>query len=426
MKITHVPSKKYTPYMVRFPGGQRRFFKTEDDATTAIREHTQGKAKVVLSKRLVDEVLYCKSLLGETPLLTATRFYLEHHHAIDGSATLGPTCDLYWSAVNVETASPYYTDKVRQHLANVKKGLGIETPLTAVGSLRYQAFIQSLPTLPQQHAHHRTCRGLFKFATDRHLMAKNPTNGWKPATLPKKRPVYLSVDSTALLLDWLWLRCPRLIPAFALQLFCGIRTAELARKPTKYKRPLDWKDINFESRRIDIADEVAKGTQKSSNRRVIDWWPDCLTHWLLPFRQESGPVCCADYDHLKSKKLRECREELKLDGITLGFGQNAFRHSFATYGVAFFQSAERIALLMGHRGSDMLFRHYRDYTSQEEARLFFSIKPSAPLLLKLIANALPDTLPFDPEDYEEIEDDITPQMAQQDTPQAPARLQGAA
>lgn len=380
MKPILVPGKKYTPWKVHFPGGKRRFFKTEADATQAIKDFAKGKAKVILGKHLVDEVLYCKSLLGETPLLTAVRFYLEHHNAIDGTATLGTACDLYWSAVNTETASPYYTAKVRQHLANVKKTLGIDTPLTGIGSLAYQGFIKGLPTLPQQHAHHRTCRGLFKKAVDSHLMAKNPTADWTPAELPKKRPVFLQVEAARLLLDWTSLNCPRLIPAFALQLFCGIRSAELAREKTEHKRPLDWSDINFETKRIDVAAEVSK----TGERRVIDWIPEVLWTWLAPFRQASGPVCCADYDHLKSKKLKECEEELALDKLTLGFDQNAFRHSFATYAVAYFQSAERVALLMGHRGSDMLFRHYRDYSTQEDAKAFFSITPSAPLLLKLI------------------------------------------
>ena len=366
--------------MVRFPGGQRRFFKTEDEALTAIREHKQGKAKVVLGKRQVDEVLYAKSLLGETPLLTAVRFYLEHHAAVDGKATLQDAIDLYWSAVAGPTASPYYTAKVKQHLANVRKGLGELTPLAAISAVGYQKFIQGLPTLPQQHAHHRTCRGLFKKAVDGHLMAKNPTDGWAPAEMLKKPPVFLQVEAARLLLDWTWLDCPRIIPAFVLQLFCGVRTAELSREETKFKRPLHWSDIKWDERIIDIPAKVSK----TGERRVLDWIPECVWVWLAPFRGSTGTVCCPNYDHLKCYKLRDCRKELALDGITLGFDQNAFRHSFATYGVAFFQSAERVALLMGHRGSDMLFQHYRDYTSQASAVEFFDIKPSAPLLLRLV------------------------------------------
>jgi integrase len=380
MKPILVPGKKYTPWKVHFPGGKRRFFKTEEDAAQAIKDFTKGKAKVILGKRQVDEVLYCQSLLGEATLLSAVRFFLEHHNVVDGTATLADACQRYWAVVNKETASPYYTTKVRQHLAKLRSVLGDSTLLTAVGPETYQKFIGGLPTLPQKHAHHRTCRGLFRHAVATHSMAKNPTERWAPADLPDKRPVYLEVEATRLLLDWTWLNCPRLIPAFVLQLFCGIRSAELSRAPTAHKRPLDWSDINFETRKIDVAAVVSK----NKHRRIIDWTHDALWVWLAPFRKTSGPVCCPNYDHLKSQKIKECQAELGLDGIDLGFDQNAFRHSFASYAVAYLQSADRVSILMGHRGSAMLFQHYREYVSQVAAQEFFSITPAAPLLLKLV------------------------------------------
>lgn len=380
MKPRFQKTKPSTPWKVTFPTG-RRFFKTEEQAKEAIVDFRKGNNASPLNKRTLDQVHYCRQLLGSTPLLTAVRFYLEHHQSVTGTSTITDACDLYWSKVATKTASPYYTGKVRQHIANLKKHFGEGFLLTALGPEKYQEFMLT-HTLSQQHSHHRTGRGLFKLAVARNLMAKNPTVGWSPPKIPKKAPEFLSVESVALILDWMALNTPAVVPAFALQLFCGVRTAELARKETAHKRPLKWKDVLQLPNAIDIPAEVSK----TGERRVIDWLPENLWSWLQPYIGASEDrVACGDYENRKSKALRACKAELALDGIEHGFTQNAFRHSFATYGVAYFQSAERIALLMGHRGSDMLFRHYRNYTSQETAKAFFAVRPSAGLLLRLLA-----------------------------------------
>ncbi len=383
MNIAFIPSKKYTPYMVRFPKIGRRFFKTEKDAKTAIIEFTKGRSAVALGKRELDEVLYCKTLLGVTPLLTAVRFYLEHNTRIDGTATLKTLCDRYWSQVNKPTSSACYTKKVRRFLDRFLDAIGPETPAVTFGFNSYRDYIQSIPSIIQQADNHRVLRSMFKAAVEGSLIAKNPASGWEPAVPPKKAPPFMPVEGADLLLNWVCIHRNYLTPAFALQLFCGIRTAELCRKPDQFKKPLDWSDVDFENRRINIPAAVSK----TDERRVIDWTPDCLWDWLKPFRKASGRIVCADYASLKSRAISECRRELQEEN--LGFSQNAFRHSFATYAVAYFQSAERVALLMGHRGSDMLFQHYRDYTSPESAKDYFSIKPSAYLLLRYLNTDCP-------------------------------------
>ena len=51
------------------------------------------------------------------------------------------------------------------------------------------------------------------------------------------------------------------------------------------------------------------------------------------------------------------------------------RHSFGSYYLALHEDAPRTALQMGHTRTDVLFNHYRDLVSREDAAAFWSIVP---------------------------------------------------
>ena len=51
------------------------------------------------------------------------------------------------------------------------------------------------------------------------------------------------------------------------------------------------------------------------------------------------------------------------------------RHTFASYHLAMFRSAEKTALELGHRDTTMLFSHYRELVQIADAEEYWSIKP---------------------------------------------------
>jgi hypothetical protein len=55
---------------------------------------------------------------------------------------------------------------------------------------------------------------------------------------------------------------------------------------------------------------------------------------------------------------------------------NALRHSYASYRLADIKDAARVALEMGNSPS-MLFRNYRELVTEQEAKGWFSVLPSA-------------------------------------------------
>ena len=56
--------------------------------------------------------------------------------------------------------------------------------------------------------------------------------------------------------------------------------------------------------------------------------------------------------------------------------QNALRHSFISYRLAEIQDVNRVALEAGN-SPQMIFRHYRELATPEQARTWFTIAPEA-------------------------------------------------
>jgi hypothetical protein len=56
--------------------------------------------------------------------------------------------------------------------------------------------------------------------------------------------------------------------------------------------------------------------------------------------------------------------------------QNALRHSFISYRLAVVQDVNRVALEAG-TSPQMIFRHYRELATPEQAQTWFAITPKA-------------------------------------------------
>jgi len=54
---------------------------------------------------------------------------------------------------------------------------------------------------------------------------------------------------------------------------------------------------------------------------------------------------------------------------------NGLRHSYASYHLAQFKSADSLALELGHSGTDIIFRHYRQVVKPTAAQRYWEIMP---------------------------------------------------
>ena len=64
------------------------------------------------------------------------------------------------------------------------------------------------------------------------------------------------------------------------------------------------------------------------------------------------------------------------DGANIKWKQNALRHSWISYRLAEIQDVNRVALEAGN-SPQMIFRHYRELATPEQAHTWFSIAPAA-------------------------------------------------
>jgi len=209
----------------------------------------------------------------------------------------------------------------------------------------------------------RVCHGLFSYALDKGYIRENPfsmrgrTRRGHGVSQDERMPEVLTVDECERLLRAATRVAPEMLPSLAVQMFCGIRTAEAA--------ALDWSAIDFNAGRLTVSPKIAK------KRRVrhVEMSAN-LIDWLLPYRRQSGPVGFAGEGAQRSKfdRVRKAANLSK-------WPANGLRHSFASYHLAQHNDQNKTALLLGHRSSDVLFNHYRGLVTADDAARFWSIRP---------------------------------------------------
>ena len=140
---------------------------------------------------------------------------------------------------------------------------------------------------------------------------------------------------------------PGMIPYLAIGLFAGVR-------------PLETQRLS----RADISDryiEIKAAKAKTRKRRLVSISPN-LKEWLA-----------LGGDLPLSNKRKRLARVLKI--AQLNWKPDIMRHSFASYHLAYHQSADKTALELGHRDSKMLFAHYRELVTQEAAQSYWAIRP---------------------------------------------------
>lgn len=147
--------------------------------------------------------------------------------------------------------------------------------------------------------------------------------------------------------------------------FCGLRSAEILR--------LDWRDVNLQRRFVEVTADNAKTAQ----RRLVPLC-DAALAWLQPRAQAEGPVVPRSGDHGVYYDLTAAVNRARVASkikTKFKWKRNGLRHSFCSYRLAITQDAAKTSLEAGN-SPHMIFRHYRELTTEEEAKEWFGISPS--------------------------------------------------
>jgi len=155
-----------------------------------------------------------------------------------------------------------------------------------------------------------------------------------------------------------------LVPWLIFGGFCGLRSAEILR--------LEWTEVNLQRRFVEISADNAKTAQ----RRLVPLC-DAAIAWLKSRVQSEGRVVTRSGDHGVYYDLAAAANRArKVAGNKTKFKwkRNGLRHSFCSYRLAVTQDAAKTALEAGN-SPQMIFRHYRELTSEDEAREWFGVMP---------------------------------------------------
>lgn len=159
-----------------------------------------------------------------------------------------------------------------------------------------------------------------------------------------------------------------LAPCLALAAFAGLRMEELLR--------LEWADLERSPGFVVVAAHKAK----TATRRLVSI-TDNLASWLAASQRREGRI----WPHSKAWLFESVRDAVRAinkerkaadpsKAIPFVWKQNALRHSFITYRLAQIQNVNQVALEAGN-SPQMIFRHYRELATPEQARTWFSIVP---------------------------------------------------
>jgi len=315
-----------------------------------------GNAAMSISDALRSEAVKCSQMLqpfGKT-ISDATRFYADHLNDITRSQTVSHAVSALQAACKADGKSVRYLRDLKYRLGRFEKDFGsrhvAEITTSDIDQWLRQLGLGSV----SRNSFRRRLVKLFKFAK---------TSGWcrtvPAAESARVREVSdeIGILTPGELSGLLQVASEETIPYWTIGAFAGLRASEIER--------LDWADVNL--RRIRVRAKHAK----TASRRLVDIQPN-LRKWLLPYRGRTGKIAP---ENLRVKLLADRKRAADAGTLTRKWPSNALRHSFASYYLARFDDAAKLALQLGHVGQDIIFRHYREVVTRAEANRYWKIAP---------------------------------------------------
>jgi integrase len=306
-------------------------------------------------------------------ILDAAKFYADHLRRQTASEKVSVAVQEFLADRRKDELSQRYLKDLKIRLTRFSHSFG-DRILASVSPGQINEWLRAFKAF-----HRNTFRAqlsvLFSYAVERGWCLANPVAKVKKVkAIPPIR--ILTPEQFAKVLES---ASEETLPYWLIGGFAGLRRAEIER--------LEWKDIHFDSGLV----EVPALKAKTASRRFVKIQPN-LAAWLGPSKTRTGKVCPPNL-----------RKLLETDRINAGFWwtakkgavitpgkeidrakiklkpwpSNGLRHSFASYHLAHFGDAARLALELGHAGQELLFRHYRELVTPDEAEKYWNIRPAA-------------------------------------------------
>ena len=319
-------------------------------ALEAVKEHGAPLDAVAL------EYSEARKLLNGVSLIDAARFYSRHHGRGITGKSVADAGDAMIDAKTAKGVSSVYLSDLRYRLGIFSNAFHCD--VNALAPVDLQAFFEKRLDGLSPRSHNNFLRAIRTFLR----FAQN--HGWlsKEADLlarveqRSEKPVPVEIFTPAELTALLKKASAEIVPCLALAAFAGLRSEEILR--------LDWSDVERREGFIEVAAHKAK----TAARRIVPL-ADNLARWLAVAPRRGERV----WPHSKAWFFEAMRNAAT--NASISWKQNALRHSFISYRLAQIQDVNRVALEAGN-SPQMIFRHYRELATPDQARTWFSIAPA--------------------------------------------------
>lgn len=280
--------------------------------------------------------------------------FRNHTPRVQADVTLADAIKHLIAAKTAAHRRPKYVDSLRLYLTAFAKGR--ET--TLISQLTADDLEDWFAMRGEQPATRNSNIGrfssLFEYARRRKWVPENICADVEKSFCERGVPVIMSVENCRLLMNRAREFEPDLIPYFALALFCGIRPDEIKR--------LNSRDISLERGFV----EISAATSKTRRRRLVT-----INATARAWLELNSTLPIMNW----RRKFRRVRSNLirKKWVAAIPWHHDILRHTaasmmFTTHGSIV------TARELGH-SEQMLFTHYREMVSPQDAEAFWQILP---------------------------------------------------
>jgi integrase len=327
---------------------------SSNDLTSAQRENHLAAERLVAPFNMplvaaVEEYACCRELLGDVPLMTVIQEFVRRNRGLQLGVKVPDLIAEFVKAKAEDNLSRVY----RLQLSGSVKRFAAAFPgeLLIIKSGDIDRWLRSLNHTPvTRNSLHRCIKVFFSFAKSRGYLPQSEATAAELVPVAKEGETKTEIFQPAEMSKLLAIAPPKELALLAIGAFAGLRMAEIKR--------LEWKAVDLDRRIITLRADQAK----TASRRIVPI-SDNLAAWIEPLSREG-------------KVVRKLAPELTKLAKKLGmeWPRNALRHSYISYRLAVVKDAAQVALEAGN-SPDIIFKHYRELVTEQEANDWFSIMP---------------------------------------------------
>ncbi len=244
-------------------------------------------------------------------------------------------------------------------------GDAFHLPITQITGKMLQAWLDNMTVSNRTKLNElRLVSGLLNFAVRRKYASRDLLDELSAVERPDATPSPTLIFTASEYAELFSAAPTSLVPWLIFGGFCGLRSAEILR--------LDWRDVNLKRRFVEVRADNAKTAQ----RRLVPIC-DAAVAWLSDRAKDSGQVVTRNGDHAVYYDLTAAVNRVRHaagNKIKFRWKRNGLRHSFCSYRLAITHDAAKTSLEAGN-SPQMIFRHYRELTTEDEAKEWFGVSP---------------------------------------------------